>query len=78
MDDVELHEPTMLENKTNQWLGVTVRSQGPGGKVMVRFAHIRMSFHLEQNFKSCNMYLCSLLFCWYASSSLVDHGDGFI
>ncbi|XP_065147251.1 integrin alpha-6b [Paramisgurnus dabryanus] len=24
-----------IENKTNQWMGVTVRSQGPGGKILV-------------------------------------------
>jgi len=24
------------ENKQNQWMGVTLQSQGPGGKILVR------------------------------------------
>lgn len=26
----------LVENKENQWMGVTVQSQGPGGKIVVR------------------------------------------
>ncbi|XP_043467893.1 integrin alpha-PS1 isoform X2 [Leptopilina heterotoma] len=35
IDSEELIPPGNDEVKDNQWLGVTVRSQGPGGKVMV-------------------------------------------
>lgn len=28
-------EDIQVENKENQWMGVTVQSQGPGGKVVV-------------------------------------------
>lgn len=37
VDGIDLFGPLPTENKTNQWLGVTVRSQGPGGKVLVGF-----------------------------------------
>ena len=28
-------EDVRFENKENQWMGVTVQSQGPGGKIVV-------------------------------------------
>lgn len=31
----KLFPPSIDEIKEDQWLGVTVKSQGPGGKVMV-------------------------------------------
>lgn len=30
-----LKEDINVENKENQWMGVTVQSQGPGGKIVV-------------------------------------------
>ena len=30
-----LKEDVRIENKENQWMGVTVQSQGPGGKIVV-------------------------------------------
>lgn len=30
-----LKEDVRTENKENQWMGVTVQSQGPGGKIVV-------------------------------------------
>lgn len=30
-------ENKATEDKENQWMGVTVKSQGPGGQVVVRF-----------------------------------------
>ena len=35
MDSNDLYSPGRDENKTDQWLGVTVKSQGPDGKVLV-------------------------------------------
>lgn len=39
MDDVTvavlLTEDVRVENKEDQWMGVTVQSQGPGGKIVV-------------------------------------------
>lgn len=35
LESDDLIEPGTDEVKDNQWLGVTVRSQGAGGKVMV-------------------------------------------
>lgn len=32
---VLLKENAKIENKENQWMGVTVQSQGPGGKIVV-------------------------------------------
>lgn len=32
---VSLTENVNVENKENQWMGVTVQSQGPGGKIVV-------------------------------------------
>lgn len=37
IDSKELTPPGDDEVKDNQWLGVTVRSQGPGGRVLVCF-----------------------------------------
>lgn len=33
---VTLTVDVRVENKENQWMGVTVQSQGPGGKIVVR------------------------------------------
>ncbi|XDV31461.1 hypothetical protein PO909_034138, partial [Leuciscus waleckii] len=33
---VTLTVDVLVENKENQWMGVTVQSQGPGGKIVVR------------------------------------------
>ncbi len=32
---VTLTVDVRVENKENQWMGVTVQSQGPGGKIVV-------------------------------------------
>uniref|UniRef100_A0A8C1YM12 Integrin subunit alpha 6 n=1 Tax=Cyprinus carpio TaxID=7962 RepID=A0A8C1YM12_CYPCA len=36
---VTLTVDARVENKENQWMGVTVQSQGPGGKIVVRQEH---------------------------------------
>lgn len=53
-------EDSRRENKENQWMGVTISSQGPGGKVLVRVLNFWNMF-LKQ-FKSVFHYLYHFLF----------------
>lgn len=50
-------ENTERESKENQWMGVTVNSQGPGGKIVVRLfilvsEHQQTTHYYEQRFKN--------------------------
>jgi len=50
IDSTKLSPPKSDEIKDGQWLGVIVRSQGIGGKVMVLFKHIYITyFHFMIN-----------------------------
>ncbi len=57
------------ENKQNQWMGVTVQSQGPGGKILVRerecvcvcvcacVCMLKLWMHLYKVIASTNRYM---------------------
>lgn len=50
IDSTKLSPPKNDEIKDGQWLGVIVRSQGRGGKVMVLLNHIHITyFHFMIN-----------------------------
>jgi len=44
IDSTKLSPPKSDEIKDGQWLGVIVRSQGIGGKVMVLFKYINITY----------------------------------
>lgn len=44
IDSTKLSPPKSDEIKDGQWLGVIVRSQGIGGKVMVLFKFINITY----------------------------------
>lgn len=47
---VTLTVDVRVENKENQWMGVTVQSQGPGGKIVVRQLMDQLQCHHFDNF----------------------------
>ena len=54
LESIILTPPGNDEIKDNQWLGVTVRSQGVGGKVMVGFYHKLLIYSKKEDKKIIN------------------------
>lgn len=50
IDSNELMPPMKDEIKDNQWLGVTVRSQKPGGKVIVSKVVRELPYYIRLSF----------------------------
>lgn len=69
--DNTLSPPSEDEIKDDQWLGVTLKSQGPGGKVLVR-ARMSMREDIFGGAEIRGRHLETRWFCNKAPSSLIQ------
>lgn len=51
----------MTESKEDQWMGVTVQSQGPGGNVVVSAKGLTKTYGVCSTCSEWSLFLCSLL-----------------
>ena len=66
-------EDLSKESKENQWMGVTVNSQGPGGKIVVRtgFCNYSINTHSVCVFSYVPVCVCVCVWCVSCVSSCV-------
>ncbi|XP_073772259.1 integrin alpha-7 isoform X2 [Danio rerio] len=69
--DVDAHENLDRENKDNQWFGVTVKSQGAGGKVVVCAHLYELRQHVNQSFETRD----PVGRCYVLSADLTERDD---
>lgn len=66
-----LKEDVRVENKENQWMGVTVQSQGPGGKIVVSETDHPPQRSHSHSFQLCSYRLWVKLRCTFCNFRLV-------
>lgn len=64
-------EDLRKESKENQWMGVTVQSQGPGGKIVVRLFVFNCEHELDQ-LMIVNKIVMQKIECFYISDMEAD------
>jgi len=69
----KLYQPSSDEFKNGQWLGVNVRSQGKGGKVMVRETDIRVCQIIMSSWFELSFFFW---FAYYSGFALLRRAPG--